>query len=359
MRRQMWGNLLLVFISILITLVVSEYGFRLLLFSESPLLARFRQPYHFASTYEDSFWKLYHLWGGEYKPPATPHPLLGWVGSFSRETYLHNETGEVGQRNPVLLYGDSFAQCASAASQECFHQILNGDTTFSKEHYLLNYGVGGYGIDQIWLLLRESVHLYGNPVVVVGIFTDDLDRSLMSFRIGQKPFFDIGENRLRLQGVPINSDVGQYLHEHPIDIVSYLYRLWLHSNSAPRKLVEYLDNVQKEKTETVGELITREMVRHLKGKEVPFLFVIFSSQDEMEREQDSWREYFLRKILEEQRVPYISSKVLVRKEAILKGRQVEEYFIQKDKHPTAEQNRMVSMAIYQAIRKGDFCCPKH
>jgi hypothetical protein len=262
----------------------------------------------------------------------------------------------VGGKQPVLLYGDSFAQCASAASKECFHQILNGNEKFAKKYYLLNYGVGGYGIDQMWLLLKESVPLYRNPMVIAGIFTDDLDRSTMNFRIGQKPSFHIEDAELRLQGVPINASPSQYLREHPVDIVSYLYRLWLHSNHAPGRLVSYLAAIQRQETEKIGGSIIKEIVHYLRGNEIPFLFVIFSSQDEMESGRDSWREAFLRKVLEEQRTPYISSKDLIRKVATQTGRQVSEYFIREDKHPTGEQNRILSMAIHQAILRGNFCC---
>ena len=35
------------------------------------------------------------------------------------ETYQHTETGQVGRRQPVLLYGDSFTHCVITA-EECF-----------------------------------------------------------------------------------------------------------------------------------------------------------------------------------------------------------------------------------------------
>ena len=227
--NQVVKNSILLIVSVLITLVLSEYCFTLLLFSDFTFLARFRQPYHFAKTYEDNFWKLYHIWDGTYKPPATPHPLLGWIGNFSRETYYHHDAQRVGHRQPVLLYGDSFAECASAAEQECFQQILNGNDSFSKRYYLLNYGVGGYGVDQILLLLKNSLNLFKNPLVVVGIFTDDLDRGVLSFRIGQKPYFEIEKGELVLHGVPSYPSPDQYLAEHPVSITSYLFRLWIHA----------------------------------------------------------------------------------------------------------------------------------
>src|SRR5687768_15432980 len=96
-----------------LTLSISEGGFRLLLFSRLPVMEKFRNPGLYADYFSDSdWWKLYYLFGrSEHQPAPHPHPLLGWVGEFSSETYRHYQANEIAHRRVILLYGDSFAHC--------------------------------------------------------------------------------------------------------------------------------------------------------------------------------------------------------------------------------------------------------
>ena len=170
-------------LAVCMTFLLCELGFRTLLFSQVAFMERFRNP----SLYTDAlssndWWKLYHAF---HKPVNTTakrvHSLLGWTNEqFTKETYLHIEATQVGSRKPVLLYGDSFTQC-HFPEDECFQDILNEDQEFARAHYLLNYGVAGYGVDQMYLLLKHSLFHYHDPHVIVGIYTRDLDRSILSF----------------------------------------------------------------------------------------------------------------------------------------------------------------------------------
>ena len=182
-----------------VTVLICEVGFRTLLFSQVAFMERFREPNLYTDYFsDDDWWKLYYAFNKPANDTAKqPHSLLGWgwAGKFSNETYLHAEAGQVGRRRPVLLYGDSFTHCLTAL-EDCFQGILNKDTEFSKDHYLLNYGVLGYGVDQIYLLLKSSLFLYHEPYVIVGIHTRDLDRSILSYFVAQKPYFELIEGEL-------------------------------------------------------------------------------------------------------------------------------------------------------------------
>lgn len=95
--------------------------------------------------------------------PQKPHPVLGWIPvEMNRETYAHTEFSHVGHLRPVLLYGDPFAQCATPDGT-CFQYFLNTDKDFPAAIYFLNYGVGGYGFDEIFPPLKNSVHLFEAP----------------------------------------------------------------------------------------------------------------------------------------------------------------------------------------------------
>lgn len=96
------------------------------------------------------------------------------------EDLRHQDAGNIGRRRPVLLFGDSFA--AGVGDAESFQNILNHDEAFSRDYYLLNYGVSGYGVDQIYLMLQHTLPLYQRTIVIFSLMTFDLDRSILTFR---------------------------------------------------------------------------------------------------------------------------------------------------------------------------------
>jgi hypothetical protein len=103
-------------------LVLSEGIFRVLLFSKVGFMEKFRAAdLYFDHDLEDNYWKLRYFFDENVKPPANPHPVLGWWGGdFPGETYLHNEAANIRGRHVVLLYGDSFAACATILRRNVF-----------------------------------------------------------------------------------------------------------------------------------------------------------------------------------------------------------------------------------------------
>ena len=145
MKHFVMGGLL-VLTSILISTVLIELPIRLLLFSSMPFMATYRDPGLYAPEYSDDYWKLSYWFTPRTDFPPAVHPLFAWTGHFEGEHYQHEEVNRLNGRRPVLLYRDSFAQCVPS-NQDCYQQFLNTDREFTENHYFLNYGVGGYGLD--------------------------------------------------------------------------------------------------------------------------------------------------------------------------------------------------------------------
>ena len=80
--------------------------------------------------------------------------------------------------------------------------MFNGDPEKSRGHFLLNYASGGYGLGQILLSLEKSLANYDAPFVVFGFLTYDIDRSVLSVRIGQKPYFVLEDDELLPRAFP-------------------------------------------------------------------------------------------------------------------------------------------------------------
>ncbi len=139
-QRIIAYGLILITVSIIASFGMAEIFIRLVVLHHLNVAEkRFREPSFYGDYFsDDDYWKLRYKIGDIYKPPEHPHPLLGWVGDFDRENYRHIGDERIAGRTPVLLYGDSFAECET---EICFQDLLNGDKDFSKQYYLLNYGV--------------------------------------------------------------------------------------------------------------------------------------------------------------------------------------------------------------------------
>ena len=352
-------NLVLVLLSTLISFVVAEYIFRWAMFSGGPRFENLRQPKLYADRFsEDDFFKLKYLFTHRpsSNPEKPPHPLLGWKGKMLDENLRHQDAGHIGQRRPVLLYGDSFA--AGVGDAESFQDILNRDEAFSRDYYLLNYGVSGFGVDQIYLMLQHSLPLYQRPIVIFSLMTLDLDRSILSFRGGAKPYFRVEDGALRLYGTPLTLPPGAYIAENPPEIVSYLYRKSLFSGMMPESLRACLRSKQQivQMKKQLNRKILLAVLKLLDEQQVDYCFLIFHPHfpgiSTLDRESD-WRDPFLRTFLDSTRVPHIWSKDLYRRDAGNSPPPFDQYIVPTHGHPTTRFNRIIAAEILRRIREID------
>lgn len=345
-----------------LTLLGAELAFRALLSSDLEIAAPLRDPELYADSYsEDLYWKLYYRWDGRHRPPERPHPVLGWVGDFDRESYRHDDAGSLEGRRPVLLYGDSFARCVQR--EPCFQDILNADPAFARDRYLLNYGVGGYGLDQIFLLLRNSVGLYEDPFVVVSLLTFDLDRAALSVRTGQKPRFRTAGEGLELEPTPIYPQAEDFFAEHPPAVGSYLWRKLIHSDLLPPSLSWRLRGEaahRRLKTE-LGRRLFAAIGDELGRRGLEFVFVVFHTQypDPGEPpEPPGWRNRLLRSLVEESGVPYVWSAEVLAEDIRAHGLDREAYIDPGHRHPTARYNRLIAAEIERLSRRAPRRAPR-
>ena len=341
MRRRLILGLAAASLSLAISLGVAELGLRGLLFSDGEAGAFLRDPKRFADAFaDDDYWKLYRRWTPTYPPPKKPHPLLGWVWKVDAK-WRHQDDGELRGRRPVLLYGDSYANGVPPA--RLFQEILVDDEVFSRDHYLLNYGVGGYGVDQILLLMRETVDAYDDPLVVFSLMTLDLDRSVLSVRVGQKPFFELVDGRRELRGLPIEPDPADYYAAHPPEIRSYLWAMLAHSSIVPESVGALLrgEAASREHKRELNRAILASAAEELRRRELDFVFLVFHPAQELRA--PSWRSAWLAETLDELGVPHISTRRLL--EASVPDTPIPELVDPSNGHPTTLYNEVVAEAI--------------
>ncbi len=311
---------------------------------------KLKNPGSYYYEWDEDYWKLNLVLDTTSRPPRNPHPTLGWVQKVNRETYYHEEGKFVGRRRPVLLYGDSFSMCID--SVDCFEEILNVDAAFSRHNYLLNYGVGGYGVCQASLLCRKTAPHYEKPLVIFGMLTSDLDRTILPMRTGQKPYYDLVDDSLTLKGYPIDSSASHYFAEHPRSTTSLLFRLFLKSklNFLPYRVSSWFDGREQTKARimAVNRLLIEHLVAELRTMQIDFVFLIFHYEDDMMApdSEDNWRDQFLKKTMADNQIPYIWSKGIIRAHRLAHPENTHEtYIVSGNGHPTTLYNQLISDEI--------------
>lgn len=295
-------------------LVAAELGLRSILFgwlrANTQMGAGLRRAaYYTDGSHHDEFWILQALFR---RAPTRGHahhdPLLGWTGKVEPGTYAHPDEPRIGARRPILLYGDSNAQCMTVSS-ECFEGLLE-ESDLARDHVLLNYGVGGYGLDQIYLMLRATIDRLADrdPIVIVSLMIDDsLERSMLSFREWPKPRFGVRDGEL-IEPRPVDPDGVRFLAQHRPAIPSYLYRLAAHRLRRPPHSAE-----RTPAEIAAGRELNRALLaairEELERRSLRYFFFLFYYELGLERRgAGAWSEDLVLEFLRETGSPYVSMR---------------------------------------------------
>lgn len=168
------------------------------------------------------FWVVLHRqheeWTGKY---ATYHPTRGWavvpnirnmtpfgegrlVNSNAkglRGTTEYNYARTPGKQR-ILVLGDSFTFGTDVSDDQTFSRYLETDLAHTE---VLNFGVQGYGQDQMLLYLEEEGVKYRPDIVLIGFTFMDTYRNLWNFFAFAKPKYELTAKGLRLTDVPVPS----------------------------------------------------------------------------------------------------------------------------------------------------------
>jgi hypothetical protein len=140
---------------------------------------------------------------------------LGWVpkqgkSSFEGATTVtvfkdgirSNGSGDAweGSDHPILAVGDSFTFGDGVSDWETWPAQLER----LSGRRVINGGVGGYGVDQIFLRTQRLLSRYQFSTVIFSFIPADIYRDQMSVLWAKaKPYFDFRDGQLTLENVPV------------------------------------------------------------------------------------------------------------------------------------------------------------
>ncbi len=294
----------------------------------------------------DDFWILAGRWD-TYCPKITRsriHPLLGWVqGPISekdpRGLVASTETRLVKDgRRKVLFFGDSYVQ-GFAQEPNWIPTLLEAELVDTD---VLHLGVGGYGTDQMHLLLKDvGGDVDPGALMLMGIMTHSFDRAGLNLRQYQKPRFDVLPNgELKLTNVPINSDPEHYFKTAQLGFKSYVRQAEAYSEEA----AVASDYDFEAKVEVNRALIDANLrvTQQLGGR---LFYIIFHNYDELPR--TTQRADFFKAELESRGIPYFDTRPLLVKYIETKGTDGSELY--EEGHLVPEANQVVASALAEAL----------
>lgn len=308
-------------------------------------LGKLRTPRIYADPYTDTdYWKLRRHWNSP--PVMASHPTLGWCPQERQSNPLGivKANGyEVTTEDVILCFGDSFM----AGPNEHPHQVpdiveqqLVGKTVY-------NYGVGGYGVGQMYLRFLEATPKYSDPIVVVGIMTMDLDRTVLSYRGGPKPTFELVDGKPVAKGQPFPEDEKVWHQQNPVQIQSYAAAacvVQLRSSAAIK--MERNSSYGREEKRLINRAIIEDIVAESAKNHTRLVFVTFAPGQQIRKK--TWRDKFLPELLIELKVPWVDGRKVI-EDAAESGAISHREFYRPDNHPNDRGNQLLGEALADKI----------
>jgi hypothetical protein len=284
--------------------VMAEITIRIAIAAGIPSL---RDPGLYADYFsDDEYFRLKAQWGQPLIRSDWAHPQLGWAPPRDAANPLgiiRPGPYRVVRHRPILFYGDSYVAGATGPDDTISHHLesnLPGRTVY-------NFGVGGYGLDQILLRIENTHSDFSQPTILVGLLMEDIDRCVLRFRGAPKPYFELAGDQLSLKGIPVSADFGEWLSRDSVRTRSYLGAL-VQRRLEVRRLGRMRAETSRRRSEK--ERLASRVLERLVGlgqrEDVPLHFVLFYAPYDLCYE--GWRERFVKRELDRLGATYLDTK---------------------------------------------------
>jgi hypothetical protein len=360
------SRLVLLVAATLVALVAGELALRTILFSRSTLrLATALVQYVANPAADDDFHRIFlhlKLRGNEHGPMfKTFDPLLGWTAEprtpanpLGLRGGMPATLAELRDARVMLFLGDSFTAGVTAPADAIPHRLEGLVPGWT----VLNLGVGGYGLDQVYLLLRSVVDDFSAPHVLVGLFYNDIDRLVHRVGPSPKPYFEVEGGELALHGTPIPPDFGRWLELYPAprklyvaSAVGGLFRRLMLTDWATEHLFAFHPaetSAQRGKKEALTRLLLRAIKDTCDRRGLRLTVVLFPYREHLVHE--GWYGPFVRATLAAPAIDYVDLQVPLA-ERLRDGRTWRTGVYTFFEHPSPEENVFLARAIAAHLKR--------
>jgi hypothetical protein len=152
--------------------------------------------------------------------------------------------------------------------------------------------------------MRTSLDHHERPFAIFSLLTHDLDRSVLTVRVGQKPRLQLVDGVLAGPAEPIDPDPERWPADHPPSIRSFLFRRLLYGGLLPSRFVSWYRKGVEEEKRRLDTAILDAALHELRARGLDFAFLVFHPRlYGPGRGGEDWRDRFLREFLEANAVP--------------------------------------------------------
>ena len=258
------------------------------------------------------------------------HSIRGWTTKKNLKIFVEGHsytTNNIGERSlvnykkddskyEVLVLGDSMTFGEGISDEFVWTNIVKKK---NQNINIINLAVPGYGIDQMYLVLKETIKIYKPDLVILAFVKDDFARTMLSFREARKPYFEIKQEELVLTNTPIKEpdEVYRELIEKNENKPFYkklkIYNLFtaLFNSSTYRVGEEnrfYVQNTCNAKCLRHNKMIFLESFNISKKNNADFiaLYIPGDKKDRTEKKYASYVDRFLEEMKEEFGMEYLN-----------------------------------------------------
>ncbi len=267
-------------------------------------------------------------------------PILGWKPK-SRPGNLQGLPWPTftDERPKAWFFGDSFT--AGVVMPE--DSIPARFEKYRPKRQALNFGVGGYGVDQIWLRYeQESDKIPEGSPIYIGILTTDLDRSVLGYFFGYKPVFRPEGTEFKYIAPPPREDIAEFARQKPETIPSYSLALL---RTAAELVTTQFDRSEThcglQEKQAVNAYLMDRLLNRAKERKHQLRWIIFVSFASFYKPMN-WRHDFLTGFLTKRRQFFLDSREALSREARLLNVAPEIYYIPNDGHLNAKGNDIIA-----------------
>lgn len=227
------------------------------------------------------------------------------------------------KKHKIMLLGDSFLFGVYLDYTDTVVGFLEQSDSIN---YYMNFGIPGYGIDQMFITFRKYYSTL-NPDVVILIYTDDdIPRILESYRLVEglnKPSFNIFANTFEYRSEQKQSFL--------LDVLNNSYLL----NKFYQKYLDYY-----------AVKFTQKIFLQLRKESSNKLVVIrWPNADKLYWNKIDWY-YDLKEYFNNNNINYIN---LADAFTIISEEKRRSFFLARDGHPSKEGNQFLAILLYRVI----------